>query len=490
MSNVLWSGRAAAAAAVMLLVGTSTSFADDTSANDSVSVELKALRARVADLEQKENQNWMTQERANQIRSIVEETIADAKKRSQFADGDLVGYKNGFYIQTADQNFKFQANGYLQFRYTFANDRVVNSAAYGTNQPKSGDASGFDFRRARLIFSGNAFSPNLTYMISGDFAGDSANNNDFQTLDIYMAYRFNDLLQVRAGSFLTPYSRLEYISSGLETTDFPILFNAFDPVRSLGVSLYGYPIKDHWSYEVNMNNGQKSNTAGRAPEIGGKNDNRLAFYGRTEYVGGGTLADFNDEADLRKDKSSLAWEIGAAFGYESANASSNAFPGSQGNNGIIGISTAPSPGFLANYPLNGDLYRGQVDGGMKWHGLALTSAGFIQQINENPGAGITLPAGYANNSSFFEAGFYGQAGYMITPQIEAVTRAGDLLTEGEPNNMQEYTLGLNYYMYGNNAKVQGEVDYVPNEAAFNSSTAATAINTQDLIFRVQFQLKF
>ncbi len=79
---------------------------------------------------------------------------------------------------------------------------------------------------------------------------------------------------------------------------------------------------------------------------------------------------------------------------------------------------------------------------------------------------------------------------MITPQIEAVGRAGDLLTEGEPNQMQEYTLGLNYYMYGNNAKIQGEMDYVPSEAAFNSSTAATAINTQDTIFRVQFQLKF
>ncbi len=302
MPNSSWSGRAASVAAALILFGTSGTFAEDTAANDSVATELKALRARVADLEQKENQNWMTQERASQIKSIVEETIADAKTRSQFADGDVVGYKNGFYLQTPDKNFKFQANGYLQFRYTYANDRVVNNAAFGTSQPKSGDASGFDFRRARLIFSGNAFSPNLTYMISGDFAGDSANNNNFQTLDIYMAYRFNDLLQVRAGSFLTPYSRLEPISSGLETTDFPILFNAFDPVRTLGVSLYGYPIKDHWSYEVNVNNGQKSNTAGRAAEVGGKNDNRLAFYGRSEYVGGGTLADFNDEADLRKDK--------------------------------------------------------------------------------------------------------------------------------------------------------------------------------------------
>ncbi|HUO08893.1 MAG TPA: porin [Phycisphaerae bacterium] len=477
------------AATLMALAVTGTAFADDAASNQDVQAELKSLRARIADLEQKEDANWMTQERASQIRSIVEETIADAKTRGQFADGDNFGYKNGFYIQTPDKNFKFQANGYLQFRYTFAQDRVTNSSSYST-QPKHGDVSGFDFRRARLLFSGNAFSPNLTYMISGDFAGDSTNNNNFQTLDIYMAYRFNDLLNIRAGSFLTPYSRLEYISSGMEFTDFPTVFYPFDPVRTLGMSVYGQPIKDHWMYELNVNNGQKSNTAGRAAEIGGKNDNRLAFYGRSEYVGGGTLADFNDEADLRKDKSGLAWEVAAAAGYESANASSNAFPGSQANNGLIGISTAPSPGFLGSYPLNGDLYRGTVDGGLKWQGFSATSAAFIQQINENTGAGITLPAGYATNGSFFELGYYGQVGYMITPKIEAVARAGELLTEGEPNKMEEYSLGLNYYMFGNNAKVQAEGMFIPSEAAYSSSQASTAINTQDLIFRLQFQLKF
>ncbi|MGN6369886.1 MAG: porin [Phycisphaerae bacterium] len=489
MPSGFWSGRAALAAATLVLVVTSGAFAEDPATNESVSAELKALRARVADLEQKENQNWMTQERANQVRAIVEQTIADAKTRSQFADGDNFGYKNGFYLQTPDKNFKFQANGYLQFRYTYAHDEAHNGGAFSST-PKHGDANGFDFRRARLIFSGNAFSPNLSYMISGDFAGDSGNNNNFQTLDIYMAYRFNDLLNVRAGSFLTPYSRLEYISSGLEGTDFPILFNAFDPVRSLGVSVFGQPVKDHWMYEVNVNNGQKSNTAGRAAEIGGKNDNRLAFYGRTEYVGGGTLADFNDEADLRKDKSNLAWEIGAAAGYESANASSNAFPGSQGNNSLPGLSSNPSPGFVGGYPLNGDLYRGTVDSEIKWRGLSVTGASFIQQINENPGAGVTVPSGYGSKSSFFELGYYGQVGYVFAPQWEVWGRAGQLLTEGGPNRMEEYSLGLNYYMYGNNAKIQAEGSYVPNEAAFNSSTADTAINTQDMIFRLQFQLKF
>jgi hypothetical protein len=87
-------------------------------------------------------------------------------------------------------------------------------------------------------------------------------------------------------------------------------------------------------------------------------------------------------------------------------------------------------------------------------------------------------------------GYFGQLGYMFAPKWEAYGRFGQLLTEGGPNRMEEYAGGLNYYLFGQNAKIQGEAVYVPNEAAFSSSTASTSANTQDLIFRLQLQLKF
>lgn len=208
--------------AAIACVATSTAFAEDPTSNESVAAEIKSLKARIADLEQKENNNWLTAERTEQIRGIVQSVLADAKTRGQVSlTNDNFGYNNGFFIQSSDKNFRLLVDGYSQFRYTFASDQVQHAAAFGKSQPKNGDASGFDFRYGRLFFSGNAFTPNLTYMIMGDFGSDSGNANNFQLVNNYVAYRFNDLINIRAGSYLVPFSRLQYISSGLASLTFP-----------------------------------------------------------------------------------------------------------------------------------------------------------------------------------------------------------------------------------------------------------------------------
>jgi len=487
------------AASILTLALAPTGFAAAPASGQDLASQVQDLKARLAQLEAKENENWMTEERTKQIKTIVEGVLADAKTRAQSPGGADLGYNNGFYIQTADKNFKLVINGYTQIRYTFSDADLKNAAAFAT-KPKSGDASGLDFRYMRLTFSGNAFTPNLTYLFTGDFAGNASNANDSQLVDAYVAYKFNDLLNIRVGAFLTPYSRLEYISSGLALVDFPALFNPFDPARSFGVSLYGDIVKDRLLYEINMNNGGVSNHNGRVAELGGMTDNRPSFYGRLQYFGGsGKPADFNDESDLRKDTSTAAWVMEGAVGYESANTSNTAFPGKQGSSTIPGVSSMPAPGFLT-YPLNGDLYRATLDGELKYQGWEFLAAAFIQQVNENPGAGITtatsatvpatLPPGFGNNMSFFQASYYGQIGYMINKQWEIVGRAGQLLTEGGPNRMEEYSVGVNYFPFGKNVKIQTDLTYIPNEAALSNTTFGTFINTQDLIARIQLQLKF
>ena len=110
--------------------------------------KIAALEARVAQLEAREQQNWMTQERADQIRAIVQEVLADAKK--QQADAPNVGYDNGFFIQTADKNFKLTIGGVLQARYEFAMHHADNSsfAVKPLAQGENENSSGFDIRRA------------------------------------------------------------------------------------------------------------------------------------------------------------------------------------------------------------------------------------------------------------------------------------------------------------------------------------------------------
>jgi len=469
----------------------------DTSANSAQLSELQALKARIATLEQKQTENWLTDERTSQIKAIVADCIADAKKRDQFLDGDFsAGYNNGFFLQSADKNFKLQINGYVQVRYNYDHSEVHNAKAFATT-PAHGDTNGIDFRRARLYFSGNLFSPDIQFMLSGDFAGTASNSGDFQLVDDFLAYHFSDMIGIRAGSFLVPFSHAEIVTAGLQFSELPYVLAPFDPVRGLGVSLYGMPVKDTFTYEINANDGSQSNTAGRIDDTSGKLDNRMGFYGRIQYSGSHDLPVFNDEADLRKDASKCAWMIGAAAGYESQNSTATSFAAAQSSMALIGLSNGRGPGFYPSAALNGDLYRATVDAHAKYQGLGFTGAAYFQQINDNPPAGSnsdTFTRTFGT-SSLFEAGYYGQVGYVLPGkfgpgQVEFVGRVGQLLTEGFPNQSEEYALGVNYYLFGQNAKIQSDVTYIPNEAAYNSTTVDSFINTQDIIYRIQLQLKF
>jgi len=477
--------------------------------NADLQSQIQALKQQVSDLQRRaneqQNEKWLTEERAAEIKAIVTNVLADSKQHGQYLDSDVMaGYKNGFYVKTADDNFTMKFNGFVQYRYTFEQAHQNNLAAFP--RTPGGDANGFDFRYARLTFDGNLFTPNLTYVFTGDFgsnANSAGTNNNFQLVDGFIAYRFNDMLNVRAGAFITPFSRVLVIASGLQFVDFPTVFRPFNQDRTTGLSLYGDIIKDKLTYEINVNDGGKNgNQLGRVGDSSstGAYDNRLSFATREAYYGGtGTPADFQDESDLRKDNTSLAWMVGFGADYDSANTSSGAFPGIQGSESIVGIGTNNASGF-ANYPLNGDIYRATVDGSFKYMGFAFTGATFFEEINENPAvAGQTIgnpassfPSGYSatNKSSFFLFSYYGQVGYMLNKQWEVVARAGSLMTEGSPNTMQEYAMGVNYYIYGKNVKLQGDVSYIPSEAAFTDTTFATTQNTQDIAVRLQLQVKW
>ena len=476
----------------------------------------QALQSRVNELETKENENWMTQERANEIRSIVEQTIADAKTRGQFSDGPNVGYDNGFFIKTPDNKFKLVIGGYAQVRYEYAYTNINNNATtlHGSTSTAvahdPGNSSAIDIRRARISFSGNAFTPDLTYKLEGDFYGAGtptggsstvqgiASQSFFQVTDAYIGYRFTDQFKIRAGSYKVPFAKAELTADPFTTfMERDEVLAPFDPVRSLGVSLYGDIISDRLGYEVAVNDGGNSNTlrtddaistvsTGNAPNI----DNRFAYYARTQWAGSGKISEFADESDLRKDNSDFIWLLGAAGGYESQTAALNAFPSPQTTTTTNGLTTG---GNYFNYTLNGNIYRGTLDWSAKWRGASFLAAAYIQQVNATSSLGgvATSSAGIpATGGSFFQDGGYGQVGYFIIPQhVELVGRGGVLDTEGSDKLAQYYSAGANYYIYGQNLKIQSDVTYTP-DSAFTSATGSLLANTQDLLFRVQLQLKF
>ncbi len=531
MHKRLWSSQALAAAVFLSVVGAGVRAADPVTANASNAsgtddAQIKALESRIADLESKENQNWMTDERAAQIRGIVEDVLKDAKYHSQYADGAEVGYKDGFFIQTPDQNFKLVIGGFGQFRYEFSqanayNKRTLPANTVGTSSitpHDPGNASGFDIRRARLSASGNIFSPDLTFKLEGDFYGggyvnsintsatnlSSVSSGAFTVTDAFVAYRFNDQFKLRLGSFKIPFSKAELTSDTAgEFQERPEVNAPFDPVRSIGLSLYGDIVKDKLGYEVNMDDGgstfdgANANTDRRDATTGNINNlgNRPSFYGRIQWAGAGKISDFADEPDLRQDNHDFIWMLGAAAGYDSQNNTNNAFPSPQGTTSVIGISSTGA-GFAKNYVLNGDIYRGTIDWSAKYQGFSFTSAGYFQQVNANTGdssATSTTPSTGpfgTTDASFFQWGGYGQVGYFVIPQkLELLGRIGYMGTEGYKNIGEFYSVGADYYVFGHNFKIQSDVTFTP-EAAYTDAAASLLQNTHDVIARVQVQLKF
>ena len=112
--------------------------------------------ARIAELEAKVSElsgdNWMTEERAEEIRGVVSDVLADADTRASLLNSGMqMGYDNGFMLGSPDGNFSLKLNGHMQVRYVYN----LQDGAPGIDTNRAG----FENTRTRLIFTGNVGSP-------------------------------------------------------------------------------------------------------------------------------------------------------------------------------------------------------------------------------------------------------------------------------------------------------------------------------------------
>jgi hypothetical protein len=113
-----------------------------------------------------------------------------------------VFYDQGFRLATTNGAFLLRINGLLQTRYTYVDyDPMVRF-----NQQ---DYSNFFVRRARLYFWGNAGSPRFTYFIHVQLEP----TQNLNANDLWLEYRFSDLLRLGAGRMKISYG-LEFMNSG------------------------------------------------------------------------------------------------------------------------------------------------------------------------------------------------------------------------------------------------------------------------------------
>ena len=455
--------------------------------------QIAALRREVQTIKARESHNWMSRQRAAQIQRIVHSVLRASARHSQQIKAEITaGYNHGFFVRSPENNFRLNIRGYIQVGYIFGystvgNAQNINTLGQPTGPPAVGDASEFNLRRARLIFSGHAFSPRFIYEVSGDFAGSTNTNGYLQMKTTYAGYRLHRGVLLRVGVMRVPFTYLsDYPVTGDDFGSFPLLSTPFNAERSLGLDVSGKLFSDHLTYDVQINNGAKASNVGTAI------DNRLGYYLRVHYSGGARVARFKNEAAIHPHHH-LAWMIGAGLGYESQNSTAGAFPAPQTSLSMAGLSTPDGAGFYPKFSANGSLYRATGDAHFKFYGMDASATVFFQQYNDRPPAGSSTDNFVAafGRRSLFEMAYYGELGYFLVPgKWQIVSRAGELFTESGNKQMFEYGLGLNWYIYGRAAKLQTALIYIPNAAALSSSSTNVVLNAQNLISMIQFQLRF
>lgn len=464
--------------------------ADET--NTDALAQIAELKAELAQLKARNGDNWLTEQRADQIRGIVQDVLADAETRASLqGSGATSGYSadSGFFISSADGTFRMNINGLAQFRWIL--NGSTNAGTVTRVNPATGTATtstfhdrwGFEVRRARLDFSG-VFASDWRYMLQiqyGSPFGNSSNGLNFAAnaanpanVNVLEAYIEKDIemmgstFSVRGGQFKAPFLREWLVDDADQlAVDRSILSYYFYQGYSTGLQL-GYSA-DAFRLALAYTNGistpVQQNGLGSYDTSWLSNPTRYSFAGRGEFKLGGNWADF-DNFNSRPGTESGAM-VGLAGFYQVYNdVAANA-------DGVgVGGATA--------------------DVTVNFGGASLFAAFIWENENVNGGGnanpwGAMVQAGYFLSDDFEVFGRYSYA------NGNSVTTPGAIYGT-ESTYLSLITVGVNYF-FSANVKLTADFGWSFNDLGstfgnFTTTGFQSANVSNQYAIRTQLQLTF
>jgi len=197
-----------------------------------VATELAAMRADLAAIRRAQDEAWLDERRAAEVRALVADVLADSGARTAWSgagSGPLVtGYDEarGFYVGLDDGAYSIRAFGFGQVRFTWNNG--FDAAA---RTPASDNLWGTEIRRAQLFLTGNLGGPDLTWLV-GLLTGTFDDPCDLQVvredpavLDaqppqisyLTVTKQLGDGWFLQAGSIFTPFTYESHLFSTAQT---------------------------------------------------------------------------------------------------------------------------------------------------------------------------------------------------------------------------------------------------------------------------------
>ena len=289
--------------------------------NNDTATQISELKAEIAALKGNQGEQWLTEQRADQIRGVVQDVLADSNTRSSFqqAGGATAGYNNGFFISSADGNYSLKINALEQVRF------VWNNTYQDT---KDQNSWGFENRRTQAFFSGNVVDPSWKYLVG--MAYDAQNdpyNADAGNFNLYYAMvtkSFGDGFSVSVGQMNVPFTVESNLFNAGSTqmgdySIFEYMFGAGQQVGAMAkLEKDAFRVSGGW---YNIVQAEDSGTVGNSWD--NDNNQSIAVAGRAEYKVAGTWDQFSKESSFKGEEFGLLigggviWQNGRAQNSDS-----------------------------------------------------------------------------------------------------------------------------------------------------------------------------
>jgi hypothetical protein len=417
------------------------------------SAQVQELEAKVASLQSQlselKGDSWLTEQRSDEIRSIVQDVLADADTRaSLLQSGMTAGYDDGFMIASPDGNFELKINGQMQVRY------VYNQQDDG---PEDDNRGGFENTRTKLFFTGHVGNPDWIYRIEGDFSRDGG---AFSLEDAYIGYVMGDNWEgftLLVGQMKVPVLR-EYLVHSMDQLLVERSLTAYQSPaasRTQGIALDYRNDMFHGVVAFTDGGGGGNDPAGQANSPWNNEDTEYAFSARAEVLLSGEWDQFNDFTSPQGSPQGLM--IGGGIHYQDAE-----------------YGTAPADEL--------SVLVATADVSFEFEAANIFAAFYYNSFDDDA----------LNDRD--EYGFVVQGGYYFTDTIEAFARYEwyDFDTEGA-EDLSIITVGLNSH-YGDNLKASADFGWAMDPLELSSPITGYRVDTADSdgqwVIRTQLQLLF